>query len=218
MMKRMMNVLSCMAVLFGACTASASRITINTGESRVLADNSPQNGTGDSILAISVTALNHAVGDRVSNVMDEMFTVMQLPTLSVGEHIDAASIAFRLVSKTANPMPNLQLDVFFKNGGAVQLSDYATAAVASMTNFVTQASSINKTYAWSDSALASAIDGVYSGGTTPSFSHVVFRLRWTGGSYGVSDGNGAADTYGFAALANATVSSKPTLNLTTAIP
>jgi hypothetical protein len=58
---------------------------------------------------------------------------------------------------------------------------------------------------------------VYSGGTTPSLSHVVFRLRWTGGTnFATSDGNSTGDTYSFAALANATVASKPTLNLTTA--
>jgi sialate O-acetylesterase len=193
---------------------STNLITINTGESKGIIDNTPQNGTGDSVLT---STANIAVGDRTSKAVDEMFTVMPLPTLAVGERIDAASISFKLVAKTANTMPDVQVDVFFKNGGAVQLSDYGTAAVASMTNFVTQTSSLG-VYAWSDSSLVSAIAGVYSGGTTPSFSNIVFRLRWTGGSYGVSDGNSIADTYSFGGLLNATESSRPTLNLTTTIP
>ncbi len=208
--KEKMNILSCMVILFGACIASAGQITINTGESKGMLDNWQQNGVAERLQPATA---NIVVGDTTAKAMQEMFSVMQLPTLAAGEHIDTASISFKLVSKTANPTANVQVDVFFKNVGTLELSDYGTTAVASMTDFVTQVSVLG-VYKWSDSTLASALDGVYSGKTTPSFSHVVFRLRWTGGSFGISDGNATSDSYNFAALANATVANRPTLTLT----
>ena len=165
---------------FAVLGTAVPRITATVVDDANVRDSKVPDGTGDIIDNPSTTYLQ--VGDGAYDVLRAGIFVVELPTLPAGEQFDDIEWKCNLSSissPNASLMPNLQVDVFFKNSGSVELSDYSTTAVASLPDYMTPAS-VAGYYSWFDSALVSAVATVYSGSTTPSSQYAVFRVRWPG--------------------------------------
>lgn len=192
----------------------AGVITVNPIDDARVADTSPQDGVGDFVANATTTPLT--VGDAANNALSCASFVMELPTLNTGETFNDAEMMFTLAGiDGGSSMSNLQVDVFFKNTGAVEVSDYSAAATASLQDFMTSTSP-SAAYTWTNADLVGALNTVYGGETTPSSAYAVFRLKWQGTS--ASDGNNTIDTYKIYSNEAPNELVRPKLTLTTAVP
>ena len=187
----------------------AEVIEIGASDDSSLADNYLQDGTAD--LVLYDWANNMAVGDLPDNRQSAAVAVYALPILNAGEMIGAATWDAHLY-ENLGVVSNADVEVFFKDTAAVELSDYNTSGVASLADFVTS-SSVVGTYEWSNSDLVNALNSVYSGGATPSSQYVVFRIKMQGDN--VSNGDGVKDKYSFYTKEFSIPGNRPTLTLTT---
>ncbi len=165
------------------------------------------------------TSASTTAGDNVNNVLNYGVFVFSLPDLnSTNEIITGAAASFFLQGKNisadqaSNPMPNIQLDIFFKDSSLVETSDHNAVAILSVSNFITSAT-VTGLYSYVESALAEEIAKVYNG-TTSIWNSIVFRLQWQTNNTALA-GNSLSDNYLFSTKENTAVSQRPAFVLTT---
>jgi hypothetical protein len=207
-----------LVLAWGTVQADVITATI-TDDARVYDNSVPKDGIADGVQ--SRTDIGIGVGDNINNAVSDLIYVVELPTLSDGEQISKVDLNVFLVAVVNDSglaMPNMQVDVFFKDSSVVEASDYSLSgspAVASVQNFITQGSTAGQYYTWSDSSLVDAFNSVYSG-SAPTSQYAVFRLRRPGSSiiYPIGSGN---DDYYMISTSERTENT-PSVTITTTIP
>ncbi|MFA5689272.1 MAG: hypothetical protein WC959_09020 [Kiritimatiellales bacterium] len=123
-------------------------------------DGAPLNTTDQNIgIADAAIAIpNNPDGINISRGI----YIYELPTLAVDEVITKIEASWFLDGIMGAP-PNLQAEVFFKDTGAVVKTDYEAAAVLSLQDFMTPASTRIR-YTWDDDALIDAFNTAYANG------------------------------------------------------
>ncbi|MFA5689120.1 MAG: PEP-CTERM sorting domain-containing protein [Kiritimatiellales bacterium] len=132
-------------------------------------------GTADNLDA---TKNNIQVTDGPNN--KNLFAgafIFELPALTADEIVSFASVQWFLRGVVGTPVSNVRIDVFFKNNGTVELSDYSATANFSVEQFLTpENAETNGKYQLSNEQLVEAINEAYENG----MSHIVFRAQVDG--------------------------------------